>query len=77
MPLPPVAARHGRRIHNPGVTIRDLSWATAACEPKSSTIAADVYGNIRRVKGILRVAAKEIHSAVREAAIPGIVAAIS
>jgi transposase len=38
---------------------------------------ADVYGNIRRVQGLVRVAAKEIHAAGRDAAIPRIVAAIA
>ena len=40
-------------------------------------LAADVYGNIRRIQGILRVASKEIHAAGREVAIPRIVSAIA
>ena len=38
---------------------------------------ADVYGNIRRVQGLIRSAGKEIHAAGREVAIPRIVAAIA
>jgi hypothetical protein len=38
---------------------------------------ADVYGNIRRVQGLIRSAGKEIHRAGREAAVPRIVGAIA
>ena len=38
---------------------------------------ADVYGNIRRVQGLIRSAGKEIHTAGREVAIPRILAAIA
>jgi len=38
---------------------------------------ADVYGNLRRVQGLIRSAGKEIHRAGREAALPRIVGAIS
>jgi hypothetical protein len=37
----------------------------------------DVYGNIRRVQGLIRSASKEIHTAGRDLAIPRIVAAIA
>ena len=37
----------------------------------------DVYGNIRRVQGLIRSAGKEIHAAGREVAIPRILAAIA
>ncbi len=38
---------------------------------------ADVYGNIRRVQGLIRSATKEIHADGRELAVPRIVAAIA
>src|SRR5579863_4618526 len=38
---------------------------------------AEVYGNIRRVQGLIRSAGKEIHAAGREVAIPRILAAIA
>jgi hypothetical protein len=37
----------------------------------------DVYGNIRRVQGLIRSASKEIHAAGREVAIPRILAALT
>jgi len=40
-------------------------------------LAADVYGNIRRIQGILRVASKEVHAAGRDVAIPRIISAIA
>ncbi len=38
---------------------------------------ADVYGNIRRVQGLLRSAAKELHHDGREQAVPRILAAVA
>lgn len=37
----------------------------------------DVYGNIRRVQGLIRSASKEIHAVGREVASPRILAAIA
>jgi hypothetical protein len=37
----------------------------------------DVYGNIRRVQGLIRSASKEIHAAGREVAVPRILAALT